>query len=90
MRIAVVGSGGIGGDYGARLAKAGYDVTFIACGAHLETMRRRHRRRDGTRAVGHWPMSPTETLESAYAARPSPRRRNDETSAVANGKTEES
>ena len=90
MRIAVVGSGGIGGYYGARLAKAGHDVTFIACGAHLETMRRRHRRRDGTRAVGHWPMSPTETLESAYAARPSPRRRNDETSAVANGKTEES
>jgi len=89
VRIAVVGSGGIGGDYGARLAKAGHDVTFIARGAHLETMRRR-RRRDGTRAVGHWPMSPTETLESEYADQSSPRWRNHETSAVAKGKTEKS
>ena len=80
MRIAAVGSGEIGGYYGAQLAKAGHDVTFIARGAHLETLRRRHRRRDGTRAVGHWPISPTETLESAYADRPSPGRRNHETS----------
>ena len=42
MRIAVVGSGGIGGYYGARLAKAGHDVTFIARGARLETPRRRN------------------------------------------------
>jgi ketopantoate reductase len=90
VRIAAVGSGGIGGSYGARLAKAGHDVTFIARGAYLETMRRRHRRRDSTRAVGHWPMSTTETLASAYPDRPSPRRRNDETSAVAKGKTEKS
>jgi 2-dehydropantoate 2-reductase len=41
MRIAVLGSGGIGGYYGALLAKAGEDVLFIARGAHLEAMQRR-------------------------------------------------
>jgi 2-dehydropantoate 2-reductase len=39
MRIAMMGSGGIGGCIGARLAKAGADVSFIARGAHLEAMR---------------------------------------------------
>src|SRR3989442_14769127 len=41
MRIAVFGSGGIGGYYGALLAKAGHDVVCIARGAHLEAMQRR-------------------------------------------------
>src|SRR6266480_4372212 len=41
MRIAMLGSGGIGGYYGALLAKGGHDVAFIARGAHLEAMRRR-------------------------------------------------
>jgi 2-dehydropantoate 2-reductase len=39
MRIAVVGAGGVGGGFGAALAKAGADVTFIARGAHLAAMR---------------------------------------------------
>ena len=39
MKIAVFGSGGIGGYFGARLAAAGEDVHFIARGAHLEAMR---------------------------------------------------
>jgi len=39
MRIAVMGSGGLGGLYGGRLAHAGSDVTFIARGAHLAAMR---------------------------------------------------
>jgi 2-dehydropantoate 2-reductase len=39
MRIAVVGAGGVGGGYGAFLAKAGADVTFIARGAHLAAMK---------------------------------------------------
>jgi ketopantoate reductase len=39
MRIAVVGAGGVGGAYGAALAKAGADVTFIARGAHLAAMK---------------------------------------------------
>jgi 2-dehydropantoate 2-reductase len=41
MRIAVLGSGGIGGYFGARLAQAGHDVVFIARGAHLEALQRR-------------------------------------------------
>ncbi|MBB3314823.1 2-dehydropantoate 2-reductase [Rhizobium sp. BK181] len=39
MRIAIMGSGAIGGYLGARLAVAGHDVTFIARGRHLEAMR---------------------------------------------------
>jgi 2-dehydropantoate 2-reductase len=39
MRIAVVGAGGVGGGFGAALAKAGADVTFVARGAHLAAMR---------------------------------------------------
>jgi 2-dehydropantoate 2-reductase len=38
MRILVMGSGGIGGYYGARLARAGNEVVFVARGAHLEAM----------------------------------------------------
>src|SRR5689334_4190414 len=39
MHIAIMGSGGIGGYIGARLAQSGEDVTFIARGAHLEALR---------------------------------------------------
>jgi len=46
MRIAVVGSGGVGGYFGGRLAAAGSDVGFIARGAHLEAMRARGLRID--------------------------------------------
>jgi 2-dehydropantoate 2-reductase len=37
--FAVMGSGGVGGYFGARLAQAGYPVTFIARGAHLRAIR---------------------------------------------------
>ena len=40
MKIAIMGSGGVGGYFGARLAHGGADVHFIARGAHLEAMRR--------------------------------------------------
>jgi len=39
MRIAVFGSGGVGGYFGAKLALGGHDVTFIARGKHLAAMR---------------------------------------------------
>ena len=39
MKIAVMGAGGIGGYYGAMLARAGEDVSLIARGAHLEAIR---------------------------------------------------
>ena len=39
MRFSILGSGAVGGYFGAKLAKSGQDVTFIARGAHLEAMR---------------------------------------------------
>jgi 2-dehydropantoate 2-reductase len=41
MRFAIVGSGAVGGYYGAKLARAGHDVTFVARGAHLAAIRER-------------------------------------------------
>ena len=39
MKIAVMATGGVGGVFGAKLAQAGEDVTFIARGPHLEAIR---------------------------------------------------
>ena len=39
MRIVVLGAGGVGGYFGAKLARAGEDVTFVARGAHLAAIR---------------------------------------------------
>jgi len=41
MRILIAGAGAIGGYMGARLARAGEDVTLFARGAHLSAMRER-------------------------------------------------
>jgi 2-dehydropantoate 2-reductase len=38
MKIAIMGSGGVGGYYGGCLARAGHDVAFIARGAHLQAL----------------------------------------------------
>jgi 2-dehydropantoate 2-reductase len=40
MRIAIIGAGGVGGYFGARLQQGGADVHFVARGAHLAAMRR--------------------------------------------------
>ncbi len=39
MKIAIMGTGGLGGYFGGRLAHAGLDVTFIARGQHLQAIR---------------------------------------------------
>jgi len=39
MRIAILGSGGVGGYFGGRLAAGGADVVFITRGAHLAALR---------------------------------------------------
>ncbi len=39
MKIAVYGSGGVGGYFGGRMASIGHEVAFIARGAHLQAMR---------------------------------------------------
>lgn len=41
MKIAVIGSGGVGGFYGGHLARVGCDVSFVARGAHLQALRER-------------------------------------------------
>jgi 2-dehydropantoate 2-reductase len=46
MRIAVFGTGGAGGYFGARLAQAGEEVVFIARGPHLQAIRERGLRVD--------------------------------------------
>ena len=48
MRVAVMGTGGVGGYFGALLARAGHEVTFVARGAHLAAMRERGLRIDST------------------------------------------
>jgi 2-dehydropantoate 2-reductase len=53
MRIAVIGAGGIGAIYGAALAKAGADVTFVARGAHVAAMRENGLRIEGDRGETH-------------------------------------
>ncbi len=53
MRLVIVGAGGTGGYFGAKLAKAGTDVTFLARGAHLKAIRE-HGIRIRSRAEGEW------------------------------------
>ena len=40
MKFVMMGSGGVGGYYGARLQQAGHQVAFVARGAHAEAMRK--------------------------------------------------
>ena len=61
MRIAVVGAGGVGGGFGAALAKAGADVVFIARGAHLAAMKREGLKVQGGRGETH--LVPTQATD---------------------------
>ena len=61
MRIAIVGSGGVGGYFGGRLAAAGADVTFLARGAHLEAMRARGLRIASPKGDLHLPRVKAES-----------------------------
>jgi 2-dehydropantoate 2-reductase len=40
LKIAVIGTGGVGGYFGGRLAMAGHDVSFVARGEHLAALKR--------------------------------------------------
>jgi 2-dehydropantoate 2-reductase len=62
MRIAVVGAGGVGGGFGAALAKAGADVTFIARGAHLAAMKNGGLKVQGGRGDTH--LVPTRATDN--------------------------
>ena len=68
MRIAVIGAGGVGGAFGAALAKAGADVTFVARGAHLQAMRVNGLRIEGGR--GETLISPARATDDPAAIGP--------------------
>ncbi len=62
MRIAMMGSGGVGGYFGGRLAASGADVTFIARGRHLEAIRE-HGLRIDSRDKGDATVSPAKATD---------------------------
>ncbi len=64
MRIAVMGTGAVGGYFGAKLAAAGHELAFLARGKHLEVMRRSGLRIDS--ANGN--LQVTESLFTADPA----------------------
>ena len=68
MRIAVIGAGGVGGAFGAALAKAGGDVTFVARGAHLAAMRASGLRVLGPRGDIH--LNPTQATDDPASIGP--------------------
>ena len=61
MRIAVIGAGGVGGGFGAALAQAGADVTFLARGAHLAAMKGEGLKVNGPRGDMH--LKPTRATD---------------------------
>jgi 2-dehydropantoate 2-reductase len=65
MRIAVIGAGGVGGAFGAALAKGGADVTFLARGAHLKAMRENGLKVLGPRGDIH--LQPTKATDDPAA-----------------------
>ena len=68
MRIAVIGAGGVGGAFGAALAKAGADVTFVARGAHLAAMQKNGLRVEGGR--GDTLISPCQATDDPASIGP--------------------
>ncbi|HEV2954976.1 MAG TPA: 2-dehydropantoate 2-reductase [Xanthobacteraceae bacterium] len=68
MRIAVIGAGGVGGAFGAALAKGGADATFLARGAHLKAMRENGLKVLGPRGDIH--LQPTKATDDPAAIGP--------------------
>ncbi len=67
MKIAIVGSGGVGGYYGARLAEAGHGVCFIARGAHAAAMRENGLRIESPiRPIAIDPVTVAETADGPF------------------------
>jgi 2-dehydropantoate 2-reductase len=63
MKITVMGPGGVGGYFGARLAAAGNDVTFVARGSHLAAMRKGGLRLDSD--IGKLQLNPVQVVADA-------------------------
>jgi 2-dehydropantoate 2-reductase len=64
----VVGAGGVGAGFGAALAKAGGDVTFIARGAHLAAMKSSGLKVESPRGDSH--LVPTQATDDPAAVGP--------------------
>lgn len=62
MRIAIFGSGGVGGYFGGRLAQAGEDVTLVARGEHLRAIRTTGLRVDSPE--GNFLINPARATDS--------------------------
>jgi 2-dehydropantoate 2-reductase len=62
MRIAMMGSGGVGGYFGARMASGGSDVTFIARGEHLTAIQS-HGLRVDSRDMGNITIYPANATK---------------------------
>lgn len=62
IRVVVFGAGGVGGYFGARLAQAGVDVTFIARGKHLAAMREKGLHLDSE--LGHYTVQPAQATDN--------------------------
>ncbi|HEY7608758.1 MAG TPA: 2-dehydropantoate 2-reductase, partial [Alphaproteobacteria bacterium] len=63
LKITVMGPGGVGGYFGARLAAAGNDVTFVARGTHLEAMKKDGLRLDSE--IGPLHLKPVKVAADA-------------------------
>jgi 2-dehydropantoate 2-reductase len=64
-RCAIIGSGGVGGYFGARLARAGHETILVAREQHLEAIRRaglRIEEPDESFAVGATATDDTEEI----------------------------
>lgn len=68
MKIAVMGSGGVGGYFGGLLARAGNEVYFIARGAHLQAMRARGLRVEAL--DGPFTIAPAHATDAPAAVGP--------------------
>lgn len=66
MKIVVMGSGGVGGYFGARLAASGNDVVFIARGSHLAALQADGLRIDSP--LGNLHLKPTRAVAQARDA----------------------
>ena len=69
MRIAMMGSGGVGGYFGGRLAAQGCDVTFIARGRHLDAIRTQGLRID-SRDMGDAVIRPANATDDPASVGP--------------------
>lgn len=66
MKIVIMGSGGVGGYFGARLAAAGSEVTFVARGAHLAAMQANGL--DVRSAAGNFKVEPVRAVADPVEA----------------------